>query len=381
MELDALLERVMEPDQDICLPLKIKHKDFGLISSLIQLIATWVRNKRSGNLILPIENTEQLKDYIFEEFAYPSIGLCREKKIKDLKGNNLWPIIEPLSLDFFKRMNAFEPMKGSYIPIHSFDKKIGYGGLHQCFYTKDKFIEKESVLDSNLYHFVFKDFSKRFSSKSFSKSISKIYDDIIAIIYELFSNTHTWARSDEKQIPLYPNIRSVYLKFHKRPIEKYIEEFSSHEGLNQYFRSSFQLNSKKELYLLELSIIDSGPGLYKRFTGKSTFTNDIYDEVEIIKECLNRHSTSATGMKKLQKGLGLDRVMQILNNKGFFFIRSGRTFIYRDMKSNPYLEVNKAKDIQLYDWNTYDYKRFTFKNEAVGTLITIVLPIDYYQYE
>jgi len=67
---------------DIQLPKKIEKPDFGVLFSFIQFFASWVRNKKSGNLHLPVSGIEEAVNYLDQnEFVYPSIVLSWEKDI------------------------------------------------------------------------------------------------------------------------------------------------------------------------------------------------------------------------------------------------------------------------------------------------------------
>jgi len=362
---------------DVQLPKKIEKLDFGLLFSYLQFLATWVRNNRSGKLHLPVSSTEEALEYLDNnEFVYPSIVLAWEKEIVDANGENIKSELKNPSKEYFNRMDFFD-LRGTSVPIYCFDHDKSNRGLSRHLYKNFRELANETTLGFNLFN-AFKKVGD-FNKSAFRAGVKESYDDFIAIIHELFTNTHEHAKTNELGYNLYPNIRALQLKFHKKPINKFIEQFQEYSGLVQYFNSGFKLNEQGELYLLEISILDSGPGFVKRYKKISDYNLNISEEVEIIKQCLYRHNTSAEGFRGEIKGIGLDRVLQTLDQKGFVRIKTGRVDVFRDMKSNHYYHHNAASEIQLNDFQNNSTNDFTIYPAAEGTLLSIFYPLEYNQ--
>jgi len=274
-------------------------------------------------------------------------------------------------------MEYFTLPKNESTPIFCFDHDLSKRGYSRAFYELEDILP-EGALDYTLYPAYQK--LKNNSRETFKSALG---DSVIvafsAIIHELFNNTHEHARTDEKGFNLYPNIRAVYLKFHKRRIDSHIGNYYNKQpGLLEYFDSAFHLNKQNEVYLLEISVLDSGPGLVKRYKKTSSLEGiSIEEEVEIIKECLHKRNTSAVGADKEIKGLGLDRVLQTIDGKGFIRIKSGRVDVFRNMKRHRYKAHKTPSDIILYDWLENTPESFKMHPEATGTLISIIYPLDY----
>lgn len=363
---------------DVHLPKKIEKLDFGLLFSYLQFLATWVRNNRSGKLHLPVNSTEEAIEYLdYNEFVYPSIVLAWEKEIVDANGENIKGKLKNPSKEYFNRMDFFD-LKGTSAPIYCFDHDKSNRGLSRHLYKNFRELVNETSLGFNLYN-AFKKI--RITNPSvFNASIKRSYDNFIAIIHELFNNTHEHAKTNELGHNLYPNIRALQLKFHKKPINKLIEQFNDYAGLVDYFNSGFTTNNLGELYLLEISILDSGPGFVKRYKKISDYNLNINEEIEIIKHCLYRHNTSAEGLFRGEiKGIGLDRVLQTLDGKGFIRIKTGRADVFRDMKNNHYHHHNSATEIQLNDFQNNSTNNFTVYPAAAGTLLSIFYPLEFNQ--
>ncbi|MFN8314746.1 MAG: hypothetical protein U0289_18205 [Cyclobacteriaceae bacterium] len=362
---------------DIQLPKKIDKLDFGLLFSYLQFLATWVRNGHSGKLHLPVNSIPEAIEYLENnEFVYPSIVLAWEKEIVNANGENIKSELKNPSKEYFNRMDFFD-LKGTSVPIYCFDHDKSNRGLSRHLYKNFRELVNETTLGFNLFN-AFKKVGE-FNKGAFRAGVKNSYDDFIAIIHELFNNTHEHGKTNELGHNLYPNIRALQLKFHKKPINKLVEQFQDYSGLVYYFNSGFKVNEQGELYLLEISIMDSGPGFVKRYKKIGHYDLNISDEVEVIKQCLYRHNTSAEGFDGETKGVGLDRVFQVLDGKGFVRIKTGRADVFRDMKSNRYHHHNAASEIQLNDFQNNSTKDFTVYPAAEGTLLSIFYPLEYNQ--
>ncbi len=189
-------------------------------------------------------------------------------------------------------------------------------------------------------------------------------------------NTCEWAKNDENGGSYDPNIRGLLMKFYKKTRTKLLEEYRGNLAVCDYFNNKLlKENVKGELYFLEISVFDSGAGFVQKY--KSLNENTKLSDIEIIKECLIKHNTSAKGLDKFDKGLGLDRISNILTGKGFFRIKTGNRCLYRNMISHKLLskETNNVNDMQLFDWKTNQNDVFTEYESASGSVITIIYPL------
>lgn len=356
------------------LPKKFDSSEFGILFSFLQFVATWVRSSVSGKLLLPVGNIADAKDYLNNEFVYPVVVLSWEKPILDEVGNNIRANLKETSQEYFKNMEYFELKEKLSVPIFCFDHDKRKSGHSRHFYDSNLNLLSEDSVSNNLFPAFVK--IGNFNKTVFRDSIKEKYDSFVAIIHELFANTHEHAKTDEKGHNLYPNIRSIYLKFHKKTIQSFLTTYKEFPGMQEFFKSDFQLNDLGELYLVEFSFLDSGPGLVKRFTGSSEIKTT-EEQVEIIKKCLYRHNTSAQGLKSSKKGIGLDRVLQTIDGKGFVRIKSGTVDIFRNMKKLQYKHHDNPSEIKLFDTQLNTSNKFTSFPETQGTLISIFFALDY----
>lgn len=376
---DLSAQSTQEQKINLKLPKSIQKRNFGVIYSLLQFVCTWIRNKNSGSLTLPVSTDEEALEYLTDEFVYPCVVLSWEKSILNNNGENIKSLLKTPSQAYFRKLDFFENNERDSVPIFCFDHDLSKRGKSRVFYDNDNKLLGEAHMDFTL-HGAFVKLSN-FNKHVLQNSVKSQLDSMYGIISELFTNTHDHARTDEKGFNLYPNLRSMYLKFHKSPLKTYLETYKEFGGLIDFFKSDFKLNNVHEQYLIELTFLDSGPGLVKRYTGQSEIDMEISAEVEIIKECLYIHNTSAREINKPNKGYGLDRTLKLLDGKGFIRIKTGHVDVFRDMKNIRYQAHSSPQDIMLYDWAQNSSSNFTINDWAEGTLISIFYPLDYSVYE
>lgn len=365
---------------DLLLPNTITSFDFGITSLLIQYINTWLR-LRSGILIIETkEDYSDLQDVISQDYVFPSVIMAWDKGIFDQNGNNIKHLINPInkkiveamqSLENFPLMNKeFIQQKGYKSLLTCFDHLPKEKGYLDCFYLDNRFVPSEEYLMNSLEETL--NYVLTFNQSAREKLLP-LKTDLVSIIFELMKNTHDWARTDNNSKLLNPNNRGVLIKFIKKTKENYIENYKNHKGLKSYF-DSFSTNIKDELYFIEISVFDSGIGYINRFTSSDDLPN-IEEQITIVKDCLIKHNTSDKTIEKENKGIGLDKIMNVLNEKGLYILKTNNVFVYRNMKTNPYIQTQNKEDVELFDYYTFASDRFTYNHKSIGTSFTIVYPI------
>jgi len=365
---------------DLKLPLSLTNNHFGVLFSLLQFVSCWIRSPLSGNLILPVLTDEEAAEYLKNEFVYPTVVLAWEKEILNLAGANIRTVLKKPSQIYYQELDFFKNKEHHSIPVFCFDHDQSKRGKSRVFYDLNNRLMRESNMEFTL-HPAFEKLSNQFNKAVFKSSVKNELTTFYGIIHELFSNTDEHAKTNEKGFNLYPNIRALYIKFHRTSLERYLDIYKEFPGLVKFFSSGFQTGEQNQLYLVEISVLDSGPGLYKRFTGNSDFETSIGNEIDIIKQCLYIHKTSATEINKSNKGYGLDRILKLLDGKGFLRIKTGRADVFRDMKNTRYVAHENPSDIQLNDWINNSNNSYTVNQAVEGALISILYPLTYVPYE
>lgn len=362
---------------DLHLPKILEHNYFGLIPALYQFAVTWVRYSKSGKLLLDIDNINETDlDKLYEnELLFPLISLVWNKNEVYTKDGltNLRTILRPKNVEMFEKMKKVKSLKGSKLLLTTFDHLPEDRGVLPCFEINQEFIKNEFVLTSNLRPSLTEILNFSIETKSNYEIVGK---HLMGIVYELMKNTYEWAREDESRVPLDPSVRGLLIRFFKKRRKSLLEDFQKHKGLTDYFESNLlKENSQSELYFLEVSVFDSGIGFIDKF--KSLNPTETLSDIDILKKCLIVHNTSAKGLYKDDKGIGLDRILSILDKKGFLRIKTGNLCVYRNLITHNHKELDKedVNSMELFDWNKNSNTDYTSFKNAKGAVVTIIYPL------
>jgi len=357
---------------DITISKGLSSADFGLIPAIIQFFATWFNKSPNGKIIFDLKTEKELSEFYESDYLFPSIAYCWSREIIDKQGNDLKPLLKVQNQAKHDKMKK-QTEGGQKVLLSCFDHLSVKNGLLNAFYTDGIFISNELEFDFAIGKSIRQVVSLNRSLRT--DNIAPIYDDIIAIIYELMKNTDDWGRTDENNKPLSPNTRGLFLKLHRRKRESFSAGFEKYNGLKNYFSvENFEANAQDELYFMEISVYDTGIGFVKRNQPESEVIPESAKQVEIIRNCMVKNNTTATGIARTIKGLGLDRIMSILDNKGLFWLRTQNVSIFRNLRENRYKENMTSSDIELFDRFNDSSSSFSSLSEAQGSVVTLVYP-------
>lgn len=205
--------------------------------------------------------------------------------------------------------------------------------------------------------------------RELSSAIPPSFSDAVGgALYEMFRNTEDHGRVDERGDRLSRSIRGVQARRHAIPRAKLAEFVATSPPLAAYCaRLRPPRSTNKDLQLIEISVIDSGPGFAAAITKQPLAELTPIQEAEAVRHCFEKN---ATGKGTSQSGLGLPNVVDILRQHGGFMrLRTGRQSLYSDLS----LERDRPYDIlpELHPWPS-DHGAFA---RASGTLLTILFPL------
>jgi hypothetical protein len=364
---------------DLVLPKEFIHYYVGLVPALYQFVITWMRYSKSGKLLLDVDSPDNTDfEKLYEnELLFPVVCLLWNKnEVYNKTGKiNLRSYLKQVNGFYFDKMKSVEALKGWKLLLTNFDHLPEERGILPCFELNGAFISNESKLSNSLKNGIKQVLG---FSKDAEETYNQVKEHLIGITYELMKNTFEWGKDDEYRVPLDPSVRGILIKFYKKTRSKLKEEFKKHSGLSDYFNSEIlKENSTSELFFLEIDVFDSGVGFVKKY--KSLNPNENLKDVDIVKKCLIKHNTSAKGLERDDKGIGLDRILTILDGKGFLRIKTGKVCLYRNLISHPYkkLDRDSIAEMELFDWKKNSNDEFTSFHESQGSVITIIYPLSF----
>jgi len=359
---------------DVIIPSELEANYLGIIPALIQFISTWLRYENSNMLLLDIEDPTHadITELYKNELIFPVVGLVwNHNGVYDRNGNSLRKIMTEMQNKVISDMKQVKVDYGETMMLTNFDHLSKEKGLLPCFEKNGAFISNEEDLLESLkaaLEYILRNYAES------KKEFKKIEKDVVGIIFELMKNTFEWAKDNEFGVPYDPNIRGILIKNIKKTRSVLLDQYGDVEFIKSYFNSNvFKENTLGQIYFMEISVFDSGAGFIKKY--RSYNNADNYDDMEILKRCLIKHNTSAQSLDKGNKGLGLDRILQILDKRGFLRIRTGSKSLFRDLIRDNHKNVilNNASEMILYDWNRLD-KNGT-PSDAAGSVVTIIYPL------
>lgn len=360
---------------DLLLPKRLLNDTIGLGPGIIQLVASWIRNGNFGKLCLDIganPSKEEIEELYENEIVFPAVILAwNTAEVYNRDGTfNLRKSLKEINGTFYDKMERVEHLKGRKLMLTSFDHLPNRMGVLPCFEPNGEFIASEDFLTFSIGPAIE-------STIGFSNVTKKMFNQqrshFNSIVYELMKNTFEWARTNRNDAPLNPNIRGLFVKFTAKNRNSLIKQYHNHDGLQQYFNSShLKENATGQIYMMELSVFDSGIGFINRYRASNPETT--LKPIEVLKLCMTKHSTTANSLDRFDKGLGLDRILGILDGLGFLRIRTGNLSVYRNLISHRH-ETNGKKQATFFDWNSHESERLTNFPEITGSLLTILYPL------
>ncbi|MBE7456484.1 MAG: hypothetical protein HS102_07630 [Planctomycetia bacterium] len=368
---EKLLRIIGGCSTDVLLARKLGRWRLGGQAALMQALMTWARFNPGASSVTHVQLNEdptvQLTNLLRKPHAF--VGLLMANDIVDLSGRrSLRKLCYELATAHILRLNDVfnRTGEGEKVFLASVDHLNAPPIFH--FYHPDGSVRSRNdfrTFTERLLPRVVNNFALR-------SHIVPFLDSIALIIYELFHNTDSFARTDIYHSPLRRSIRLLIAEFHN------IERSAAHSiaedspPLKAFMDATGASDGNARLRFIELSILDSGPGLARhRRQTDSLSTLSIDDEFLACQQCLTlRRDNPRPG----HLGRGLHEVVNTLTRlRGFLRLRTGRLSLYRDFALQPYRH-EEAPFVSLTDWSDMTPTGRAHPM-AEGVLYTLLIPL------
>lgn len=191
-----------------------------------------------------------------------------------------------------------------------------------------------------------------------------------SVLWELISNADQHAVTDVKGQKYKKALRGASIKFNKLKREDVLSYSDNEPELARFLLKHF-LKQTDVLSFLEISVIDSGPGLARRWlTAKEKRPREslealsLQEELEATLECFKKHVTSKPDAET--SGMGLHNAVQALNKlKAYVRLRTGRLSLQQAFQGSD----------QVMDFNPSVWHGKRELAAAEGTVFTICIPV------
>ena len=190
-----------------------------------------------------------------------------------------------------------------------------------------------------------------------------------SVIAELIANADQHAVTDVHGVKYKKGLRGISVKASR--IKKHdIHTISDKEAQFALFVLKNMLKGEDYLDFLEISVIDAGPGLARRWLSakKGAPVEDLSDlpladELEATLECFKKHVTTKDSVTS---GMGLHNAVQALNKlKAYVRLRTGRLCLYQTFQGLD----------QVVAYNPRNWSGDRELTAAEGTVFTICIPV------
>ena len=386
-EVEKLFDRLSASgeDEDLLLPGELRGWRCGGTPSLIQFILTWAFQNKEASLRLHYDDEKFVKKGIADlaRKFHGYVALAVSKKVIGINGKDLNLIVKNALIEESQRRWSDE--KANY---------RGPGLFYVCvddppfnvfslpFYDPNENVVSSKTVENyfklNLIPYLFKHF------KQDPRVLNDLQVQIISrAVWELFKNTHDWARNDSIG-KIEKSVRGIFVYFHSSNKEQK-NDFSLLAKDSKPYQIYFEnLKLKESDQFLEVAIFDSGMGLAQVLSKmKLSEGRFLQEEYKYVLKCFEKHSTSS-GI--VNRGLGLFDVMRFLTQtRGFLRVRTGSLSLYRDFSVDPLTDKEEEKfrikgleddfgPCFLRDWLTQDVIP-TARPWARGLLIDMIFPV------
>lgn len=347
---------------------------FGIEPAIVQFLATWRNTSPTAELKLPVSGDEvwaHLKK--LSEQPYLVAALYFAKSITDSQGNKI-PKREALSpaRNWVLRMYGEQPSLGSadeadFLCIHSAEHEF-LPALYSRDANGNEVVKARTSFIDLLQRTLFSmdiPWESRKGESGYGESLG-------SLVYELIANTDEHARTDAKGQPIRQGVRGLMLRKRSIPKKDVMERFSgSNPSLLAYLHSRLtSIPSENEnAEFLEISIIDSGVGLAKKWFSKEVADPQKWDEVSLpdevrlVSECFKKHMTTKDSESA---GIGLDAVLGHLKKlNAFLRIRTGRVCLFQNFSTG------KEEGFAPKHWNAKEPELAAVS----GSVFTVVMPL------
>lgn len=220
---------------------------------------------------------------------------------------------------------------------------------------------------------------------------SSLREALTTIIFETFKNTHDHARSEVDGSDVRTSTRGIYARFYPMddvesgvasgrsptatPVDRYLASFVRREP-----KPGLRVSPRPTISgFLEISVIDSGPGMAARWLGgaKQAANKDL--QLTAVLNCFQKGRTT-TGSNG--RGFGLWKVLMSLELlRGFVSVRTNAIHAYRqfgfshDLSSMELSGGQRVPKEQLLDWKK-GLSTVPSEYPAVkGTVVSFLLPM------
>jgi len=357
-------------DNDCIIPTKSKHAQFGGDAAISQLILSWAQARDPCRIVLFVDQdgTSQIEAFVSRLHGLVA-GLCCQAAVSFEKGSDVGEAVKSAALRRLDTLQGRDPRlatRGIAVEIMCADHlgrsapillyRSGEGG-------------SMSLRSENEFQAVARRLLRSATPEVYHSWLKQ--NDINAagsLIYELFKNTDDHARGDWRGGRLKSSVRGFVVRHHLIARDTLRSQIGNIGGLQRFLsRVNPPSGAASNIQLLEISVLDSGPGYAPRLLQRPMTNISFPDEVEAVVRCFEKN---VSVKREDGSGMGLPYILELLRrHQGVMKLRTGHVSLVLDpSEADAANDGGRLRDIG-------GSSKITSLAPVSGTLVTIILPL------
>jgi hypothetical protein len=375
--IEAVLSAIdAHPNRRLLLPTNLQKRHFGVDASVIQALITWVRRGGADLEIYGNENpSNAIERLIHNDHGF--VALLLAKRVFTRGSSTELPIPQDLLRSRLDQSVNSNIKLGPKLFFLIKDRRQSIDNITPL-YHQTTFADDGMLLQHEFTRLTKEQIRGALvTAKNITANqtlVDELLTQICTVLFELYENTHRWARTDASG-DFYPwSLRAIRIEVHRNDITALRAQSQPTAPIHKYLTHRYFEDFRSHVRLLEVSVLDSGPGLAARALNRAlTQQDDRATEVDAAESRFLLHKTSSGST---HRGRGLPEVLRILSkHNGFLRVRTGKLNMFRDFIARPYNGCSgptNSSASTFSDWS--DLAAEASPARAEGVLITFLFP-------
>lgn len=370
-EIEKLYEKI--GDDVINLPQQFKTLRLGLLPRICQLFITVLKpspNKKVKFFQFESSKKNSVADLLSSPHSLTSTLMSDEVYEKDIILNGKKTPVElksKINVDLQTRLNESIYRTAQRVQLFAVDHSIKKYAYPSCFYSPEGC---NSLKQSEFYTKLLERIVELSPTKS--NVTEGQLSDLGHAIYELIENTEQHGKLEINTGKVSKSIRALVIDY--KLITK-DQSSASIGGENTAITDYLEgiRTTDKTVHMLEISVFDSGEGIFKTLESTNNVNVSVQNEVDVVKKSFAKGITSKSDYRGV--GRGLNNVKNVLAQRhGFISFRTGRIGVYRDFNLQPLIEAD-SEPLSLFDENNKSENNFNELASVEGLACSILVPL------
>ncbi|MEZ8065073.1 MULTISPECIES: hypothetical protein [Vibrio] len=370
-EIEKLYEKI--GDDVINLPQQFKSLRLGLLPRICQLFITALKpnpNKKVKFFQFESSKENSVVDLLSSPHSLTSTLMSDEVYEKDIVLDDQKTLVElksRINVDLQTRLNESIYRTAQRVQLFAVDHSIKKYAYPSCFYSPEG---GNSLKQGEFYTKMLERIVELSPAKS--DMTEDQLSDLGHAIYELIENTEQHGKLEINTGKVSKSVRGLVIDYKLITKEQLSENIGGESTAITDYLEGIRVNDRT-VHMLEISVFDSGEGIFKTLESTDNANVSVQDEVDVVKKSFVKGITSKSDYRGV--GRGLNNVKNVLAQRhGFISFRTGRIGVYRDFNLQP-LRETESEPLSLFDEKNKSENNFNKLASVEGLACSILVPL------